>query len=97
VWSGHGVAAPLVLVSLIAAWFARAGGRGKDPRPAGPLADVPFALQWHVPTAKVITDWRLLVPAVLLAGMTVCAADGMLVNLADTWRTGVVQRAIIRR
>jgi hypothetical protein len=37
------------------------------------------------------------VPAVLLAGMTVCAADRMLVNLADTWRTGVVQRAIIRR
>ena len=75
-------------------------------RLAGLLADVPFALEWHVPTEKVITDWRLLVPAdvmesifwqaagpligddepsaVLLAGMTVCAADGMLVNLADT-------------
>jgi hypothetical protein len=75
-------------------------------RLAGLLADVPFALEWHVPTGKVVTDWRLLVPAdvmesvfweaagpligddepsaVLLAGMTVCAADGMLVNLADT-------------
>jgi len=75
-------------------------------RLAGLLADVPFALEWHVPTGKVVTEWRLLVPAdvmesvfweaagpligddepsaVLLAGMTVCAADGMLVNLADT-------------
>ena len=75
-------------------------------RLAGLLADIPFALQWHVPTEKVITDWRVLVPAdvmealfweaagpligddepsaVLLAGMMVCAADGMLVNIADT-------------
>jgi hypothetical protein len=75
-------------------------------RLAALLADVPFAQEWHVPTEKVVTDWRLLVPAdvmesafweaagplisdgepsaVLLAGMTVCAADGMLVNLADT-------------
>jgi hypothetical protein len=75
-------------------------------RLAGLLADIPFALEWHIPTEKVITDWRLLVPAdllealfwqaagplvsddepsaVLLAGMAVCAADGMLVNLADT-------------
>jgi Insertion element 4 transposase N-terminal len=75
-------------------------------RLAGLLADVPFALEWHVPTEKVITAWRVLVPAdvmesvfweaagpltgddepsaVLLAGMMVCAADGMLVNLADT-------------
>jgi Insertion element 4 transposase N-terminal len=75
-------------------------------RLAGLLADVPFALEWHVPTEKVVTDWRALVPAdvmeevfwqaagpligdgepsaVLLAGMMVLAADGMLVNLADT-------------
>ena len=75
-------------------------------RLAGLLADVPFALEWHVPTGKVVTDWRVLVPAdlmealfwraagplisddepsaVLLAGMMVCAADGMLVNVADT-------------
>ena len=75
-------------------------------RLAGLLADVPFTLEWHVPTGKVVTGWRLLIPAevmedifwhaagplvsddeasaVMLAGMMVCAADGMLVNLADT-------------
>jgi Insertion element 4 transposase N-terminal len=75
-------------------------------RLAGLLADIRFTLEWHVPTGKVITSWRLPVPpelmqdvfwhaagplisdgepsAVLLAGMTVLAADGMLVNLADT-------------
>ncbi len=75
-------------------------------RLAGLLADVPFTLEWHVPTEKVVTDWRLLIPAdvleglfwqaagpliadgepsaVMLAGRPVAAADGMLVNLADT-------------
>jgi hypothetical protein len=75
-------------------------------RLAGVLADIRFALEWHVPTEKVVTDWRRPVPAgvmealfweaagplvggdepsaVLLAGMMVCAADGMLVNLPDT-------------
>jgi Insertion element 4 transposase N-terminal len=75
-------------------------------RLAGLLADIPFTLEWHVPTEKVITGWRLPVPAgvmegifwhaagpligdgepsaVLLAGMMVLAADGMLVNVADT-------------
>jgi hypothetical protein len=73
---------------------------------AGLLADVPFALDWHVPTGKTVTEWRLLIPAevmeeifwhaagpligddepsaVMPAGMPVGAADGMLVNLADT-------------
>ena len=73
---------------------------------AGLLADIPFVLEWHVPAERVITQWRLLIPAdvtegifwhaagplisddepsaVTLAGMTVLAADGMLVNLADT-------------
>jgi hypothetical protein len=73
---------------------------------AGLLADIPFTREWHVPTEKVVTDWRLPVPpglleslfwqaagplfagdepsAVMLAGMPVGAADGMLVNLADT-------------
>jgi hypothetical protein len=32
-------------------------------RLAGLLADVPFVLQWHIPTEKVITQWRLLIPA----------------------------------
>jgi hypothetical protein len=75
-------------------------------RVAGLLADVPFALEWHVPTSKVVTEWRLLIPAdvmqdlfwqaagpligddepsaVTLAGLAVLAADGMMVNLADT-------------
>ena len=75
-------------------------------RLAGLLADIPFARDWHVPTEKVVTDWRLPVPpsvmeglfwqaagpligdgeasAVMLAGMPVAGADGMLVDLADT-------------
>jgi hypothetical protein len=75
-------------------------------RLAGLLADVPFTRDWHVPTEKVVTDWRMPVPpslmealfwqaagplvsdeepsAVMLAGMPVAGADGMLVNLADT-------------
>jgi hypothetical protein len=75
-------------------------------RLAGLLADIPFAREWHVPTEKVVTDWRLPVPpslmeglfwqaagplvgddepsAVMLAGLPAGAADGMLVNLADT-------------
>ncbi|HXZ69787.1 MAG TPA: transposase domain-containing protein [Streptosporangiaceae bacterium] len=75
-------------------------------RLAGLLADIPYALDWHVPTGKVVTEWRLLIPAsvmeslfwqaagplvadddpsaVMLAGLPVNAADGMLVNLADT-------------
>jgi hypothetical protein len=75
-------------------------------RLAGLLADVPFTREWHVPAEKVVTSWRVLVPAdvmeevfwraagpliagddpqaVLLAGMMVCAADGMLVAVADT-------------
>jgi hypothetical protein len=98
---------PLVIRLMIAMTLMPDGSYCESlARLAGLLADVPFALQWHVPTEKVITDWRLLVPAdvmedlfwaaagpligddeqpaVLLAGMTVCAADGMLVNLADT-------------
>jgi hypothetical protein len=75
-------------------------------RLAGLLADVPFTLEWHVPAEKVVTGWRVLVPAplmealfwraagplaagdeppaVLLAGMMVCAAGGMLAAVADT-------------
>jgi hypothetical protein len=72
-------------------------------RLAGLLADIPFTLEWHLPTGKVVTDWRLPVPAVvmerifwhaagpligddeppavMLAGMMVLAAGGMLVNV----------------
>lgn len=98
---------PLVIRLMIAMTLMPDGSYCESlARLAGLLADVPFALEWHVPTEKVITDWRVLVPAdvmealfwetagpligdgepsaVLLAGMTACAADGMLVNLADT-------------
>jgi hypothetical protein len=32
-------------------------------RLAGLLADIPFVLEWHVPTEKVVTNWRMPVPA----------------------------------
>ena len=98
---------PLVIRLMIAMALTPDGSyRESLARLAGLLADIPFALEWHVPTEKVVTDWRALVPAdvmedlfwqaagpligdgepsaVLLAGMMVLAADGMLVNLADT-------------
>jgi Insertion element 4 transposase N-terminal len=98
---------PLVIRLMIAmALMPDASYRESLARLAGLLADIPFGLEWHVPTEKVVTAWRVLVPAalmedlfwraagpligddepsaVLLAGMMVCAADGMLVNVADT-------------
>jgi Transposase DDE domain/Insertion element 4 transposase N-terminal len=98
---------PLVIRLMIAMGLMPDGSYCQSlARLAGLLADVPFTLEWHIPAGKVITGWRLLVPAevmesifwraagpltgddeppaVLLAGMMVCAADGMLVNLADT-------------
>ena len=98
---------PLVIRLMIAMALMPDASYGEAlARLAGLLADVPFALQWHVPTGKVVTEWRLLIPAdvmedlfwhaagplvsddeasaVMLAGMMVCAADGMLVNLPDT-------------
>ena len=44
-------------------------------------ADVMESVFWEAAGPLIGDDER---PAVLLAGMTVCAADGMLVNLADT-------------
>jgi hypothetical protein len=98
---------PLVIRLMIAmTLMPDASYREALSRLAGLLADIPFALEWHVPTGKVITEWRLLIPAsameeifwhaagpligddepsaVMLAGLPVAAADGMLVNLADT-------------
>ena len=52
-------------------------------RLAGLLADVPFALGWHVPTGKVVTGWRLLIPAgvmedpVLAGGPRRCTPRGL--------------------
>jgi hypothetical protein len=98
---------PLVIRLMIAMTLMPDASYGEAlRRVAGLLADIPFTRDWHIPTEKVITGWRLQVPpdlaeglfwhaagslisddepsAVLLAGMMVLAADGMLVNLADT-------------
>jgi hypothetical protein len=98
---------PLVIRLMIAmTLMPGASCREALARLAGLLADIPFTREWHVPTGKVVTEWRLPVPAdvmedifwqaagpliadgepsaVELAGMPVLAADGMLVNLADT-------------
>ncbi len=98
---------PLVIRLMIAMTLSPGGSYCEAlARLAGLLADIPFARDWHVPTGKVVTHWRLPVPAevmegifwqaagpligddepsaVMLAGMPVGAADGMLVSLADT-------------
>jgi hypothetical protein len=98
---------PLVIRLMLAMALMPDGSyRESLARLAGLLADVPFTRDWHVPTGKVVTGWRALVPAdvmeevfwraagpliadddpsaVLLAGRMVCAADGMLVAVADT-------------
>ena len=55
---------PLVIRLMIAMTLMPDASCGEAPaRLAGLLADVPFALDWHVPTGKVITEWRLLIPA----------------------------------
>ena len=98
---------PLVIRLMIAmTLMPDASYREALARLAGLLADIPFTREWHVPTEKVITDWRLPVPAevmeeifwhaagpligddepsaVMLAGMPVGAADGMLVSVAES-------------
>ncbi len=55
---------PLVIRLMIAMTLMPDGSYCESlARLAGLLADVPFALEWHVPTEKVVTDWRVLVPA----------------------------------
>ena len=49
-------------------------------RLAGLLADVPFALEWHVPTEKVVTDWRLLIPAEVMEGLFWQAAGPLIAD-----------------
>jgi hypothetical protein len=55
-------------------------------RLARPLADIPFTRDWHIPTEKVITGWRLPVPPSLMEALfwQAAGADGMLVSVADT-------------
>jgi hypothetical protein len=55
---------PLVIRLMIAMTLMPDACYGESlARLAGLLTDIPFALDWHVPTGKVITEWRLLVPA----------------------------------
>ena len=54
---------PLVIRLMIAmTLMPDASYREALARLAGLLADIPFPLEWHVPTGKVVTDWRLPVP-----------------------------------
>ena len=58
---------PLVIRLMIAmALMPDASYREALSRLAGLLADIPFRREWHVPTEKVITDWRLPVPPALM-------------------------------
>src|SRR6266536_2603655 len=90
---------PLVIRLMIAMTLSPGGTYCEAlARLAGLLADIPFALDWHVPTGKVVTDWRLPVPADVMEDIFWQAAGpligddepsavmlaGMLVNLADT-------------
>ena len=49
-------------------------------RLAGLLADIPFALEWHVPTGKVITDSRLPVPPALMEDLFWQAAGPLIAD-----------------
>ena len=49
-------------------------------RLAGLLADIPFVLQWHVPTEKVVTDWRLPVPPALMEDLFWQAAGPLIAD-----------------
>ena len=59
---------PLVIPLMIAMMtlMPDASYREALARLAGLLADIPFIREWHVPTGKVVTDWRLPAPPGLL-------------------------------
>ena len=58
---------PLVIRLMIAmTLMPDASYREALARLAGLLTDIPFIREWHVPTGKVVTDWRLPVPPGLL-------------------------------
>ena len=61
---------PLVIRLMIAMTLSPGGPYGEAlARLAGLLADIPFTREWHIPTSKVITDWRLPVPASVMEGI----------------------------
>src|SRR5260370_18816685 len=67
------------------------GGEGLA-RLAGPLADVPFTREWHVPTGKVITDWRLPVPPEVMEGLFWQAAGPLICD--DEPSAGLLARVL---
>jgi hypothetical protein len=81
---------PLVIRLMLAmALMPDASYRESLARLAGVLADIPFVLEWHVPTEKVVTDWRLPVPAGVMedlfwqaAGPLICDDEPSAVLLA---------------
>ena len=71
------------------------GARGRPVRPGMARAHGKVVTEWRLPVPADLLEslfWQAAgpltgddePPAVLLAGLTVCAADGMLVNIADT-------------
>jgi transposase IS4-like protein len=61
---------PLVIrLMIVMALMPDASYREALARLAGLLADIPFILEWHIPTGKVVTDWRLPVPAGVMEGI----------------------------
>src|SRR5260370_18163104 len=61
---------PLVIRLMIAMTLSPDGPYGEAlARLAGLLAGIPFTREWHIPTSKVITDWRLPVPASVMEGI----------------------------
>src|SRR6266851_423459 len=74
---------PLVIRLMLAMTLMPDGSYGEAlARLAGLLADVPFALDWHVPTGKVITGWRALVPASLMEALFWRATGPLIARLA---------------
>src|SRR6266480_2940764 len=61
---------------------------------AGLLADIPFALEWHVPTEKVVTAWRVLVPAGLMEALFWRAAGPL---TADDEPSAALLAGLVRR
>jgi hypothetical protein len=81
---------PLVIRLMIAmALMPDADYREVLSRLAGLAADIPFRREWHVPTEKVITDWRRPVPPALMedlfwraAGPLIAAREPSAVTVA---------------
>jgi hypothetical protein len=72
---------PLVIRLMLAAALMPAASYCEAlARLAGLLADIPFVLEWHVPTGKVITDWLLPVPPALMEDLCWQAAGPLIAD-----------------